>query len=304
MKDTHFEFEVDGKRIPAALTVPSNSPSWCVVLVPGSGPSDIDGNFPEGGMWPGRTNVLRDLATQFGERDVACLRYSRANMTTTDPEKALAFKRFEHRAAVVNELCKIARERSGAASIAIAGHSEGSVVGSMTSVLYPQAKVDAYISLSGPAYRFYDLMLRGAERRAVDGVLQMGPMKMPLALYHKAVMVAREGTAVPEELNELPFGFHKMDPDSQKYLRDYDAVDNREMIAQIGSPVLIVQGGADESVWFENGELLVKSRRKSLFTTDHVFFSDLDHFYKKTGSESVDPRVATAVVDWLRVCRS
>jgi pimeloyl-ACP methyl ester carboxylesterase len=226
-------------------------------------------------------------------------------MTTTDEAKAAAFKRFDHRAKVVAGLCAVASERSGARSIAIAGHSEGSVVGSMVCVLHPEANVTAYISLSGPAYRFYDLMLLGADRRAVNGVMQLGPMKMSLELYRKAVEVARYGTPPPEELNSLPFGFHKMDPDSQEYLRGYDAVDNREMIGKIPTPVLIVQGGADESgVWFENGELLVDCRRASALPTQQAFFSDLDHFYKRPSHESVDPRVATAIVDWLKVCRS
>src|SRR5215471_2525888 len=43
MNETSFEFEVDGKKIPAAITQPDSEVAWCVVLVPGSGPSDIDG---------------------------------------------------------------------------------------------------------------------------------------------------------------------------------------------------------------------------------------------------------------------
>jgi pimeloyl-ACP methyl ester carboxylesterase len=305
MKEELFEFEVDGKRIPTALTRPdAGNPQWCVILVPGSGPSDIDGNLPEGGMWPGRTNVLRDLAMQIAERGVTCIRYSRANTTTVDEERARAFKRFDHRAKVVADICRMARERVPGTRIALAGHSEGSVVGSMTCVLHPDAKVDAYISLSGPAYRFYDLMLRGADRRSVNGVMQLGPMKMSLDLYRKAVEVARYGTPPPEELNSLPFGFHKMDPDSQEYLRGYDAVDNSEMVAQVPCPVLIVQGDADESVWFENGTALADSRRASGFPTSQAFFPELDHFYKGKDETSVDARVASAIVEWLKVCPS
>jgi pimeloyl-ACP methyl ester carboxylesterase len=305
MNETIFDFEVDGKRIPAALTLPDAGTSdWCVILVPGSGPSDIDGNFPEGGMWPGRTNVLRDLARQIAECNVACVRYSRADMITTDEGKAQAFKQFDHRASVVAHLCRIARERTGAKYIGIAGHSEGSVVGSMVCVLHPELQIAAYVSLSGPAYRFYDLMLHGADRRSIDGVMQIGPMKIDVGLYRKAVEVARYGTPPPEELNSLPFGFHKMDPDSQNYLRAYDAVDNREMVAQVPCPVLIVQGGADESVWFENGPMLVEARRQSSSPTNEAFFPDLDHFYKRRGEQSVDARVATAIVEWLKICRS
>lgn len=304
MKETTFQFEIDGKQIPAALTLPdTGNPPWCVALVPGSGPADIDGNYPEGGMWPGRTNVLRDLATQIAEKGLGCARYSRANMITTDEGKARAFKRFAHRATVVAEFCRIVRQRSGGAKIVLAGHSEGSVVGSMVCVQHREANVDAYASLSGPAYRFYDLMLLGADRRSIDGVMQLGPMKMSLDLYRKAIEVARYGTPPPKELDTLPFGFHKMDPDSQQYLREYDAADNRELVAQVPCPSLIVQGGADESVWFENGLELVKARRESPFPTTPAFFDELDHFYKRPGDKSVDSRVTDSIVSWLSVCQ-
>jgi uncharacterized protein len=295
-----FDFEVDGKRIPAAFTTPEGRQiSRCVVLVPGSGPADIDGNYPEGGMWPGRTNVLRDLAQQLAQRGVACFRFSRANVVTVDESKAAAFKRFDHRATVLAAACRVARELAPGARLAVAGHSEGSVVGSMMCANNRDVTVDACISLSGPAYRFYDLMLRGAERRAVDGMMQFGPAKVPMDLYRKAIDVARHGTPPPEELKALPFGFHTMDPDSQRYLREYDAVDNSEMIAKVACPVLIVQGGDDTSVWFENGELLAAARRQSPSATESAFFADLDHFYKKAGTDVVDERVSKAIVDWL-----
>ncbi len=95
-----------------------------------------------------------------------------------------------------------------------------------------------------------------------------------------------------------------MDPDSQQYLRDYDAVDNSEMIAKVNCPVLIVQGGADMSVWFENGELLAAARRQSPSSTESAFFPDLDHFYKKAGTDVVDERVSASIVDWLTRCQN
>jgi fermentation-respiration switch protein FrsA (DUF1100 family) len=144
-------------------------------------------------------------------------------------------------------------------------------------------------------------MLLGAERRSVDGVLQLGPMKMSLDLYRKAIEVARDDLPAPPELDALPFGFHKMDPDSRAYLRGYDAVDNSEVMAQISCPVLIVQGGKDQSgVWFENGEMLAEKCRGA----QTAYFPELDHFYKKEGSTEMDPSVARSIVDWLNVCRS
>jgi alpha-beta hydrolase superfamily lysophospholipase len=306
MSEKRLTFEVDGKRIPAALTIPEDvHPDWCVVLIAGSGPADIDGNYPEGGMWPGRTNVLRDMARHLAANGMACFRYSRTNLETVDEEKAVAFKRFDHRVTVAAEACRTAHELVETDSrIAVAGHSEGSVVGSMLCVQRSDAAVDAYISLSGPAYRFYDLMLRGAERRAVDGVMQLGPMKMSLDLYRKAIEVARFGLPSVPELDVLPFGFHKMDPESQQYLREYDSVDNSETIRNVKCPTLIVQGGADMSVWFENGEVLCAARRSLSVRTDKAFFPELDHFYKVPGASEMDGRVATAIADWLKTCQS
>ena len=40
MNTVQLEFEIDGKRIPAALSAPAGGKAdACVVLVPGSGPS-------------------------------------------------------------------------------------------------------------------------------------------------------------------------------------------------------------------------------------------------------------------------
>jgi pimeloyl-ACP methyl ester carboxylesterase len=304
MKDTRVDFEIDGKRIPAAfMTGDAAASGWCVVLIAGSGPADLDGNYAEGGMWPGKTDVLLQLSQQFAARGVACFRYSRANLETLDEAKAQAFKRFDHRAVVAQAACRIARELSGA-RIAAAGHSEGSVVGSMLCAR-PNSGVDALISLSGPAYRFYDLMLVGADRRAVNGLLHFGPTPIPVDLYKKSVEVARYGRPAPEELKALPFGFHTMDAVSQEYLRGYDAVDNNEVMARANMPVLVVQGGADGSVWAENGERLVEARRKhSSALTDYAFFPELDHFYKKPGQYAVDESVANYIADWLKLCRS
>jgi len=304
MIERMLHFEIDGKRIPAALTTPSDQiPKWSVILIPGSGPSDIDGNYPEGGMWPGRTNVLRDLAHQLADRGAACFRYSRANLETIDGEKSEVFKRFDHRVRVAAEACRVAGQLTPGTSLAVAGHSEGSVIGSML-CNERDSGVDALISLSGPAFRFYDLMLIGAERRAVDGILNFGPAKIPLDLYRRSIDVARNGMSAPDELKALPFGFHTMDSESRQYLQGYDSVDNRELIAKVRCPVLIVQGGADTSgVWPENGELLAAAREASSMPASKAFFSDLDHFYKKEGCSVVDDRVAAAIVDWLSVCR-
>jgi pimeloyl-ACP methyl ester carboxylesterase len=100
--------------------------------------------------------------------------------------------------------------------------------------------------------------------------------------------------------------------ESRNYMRDYDAIDPCEEIAKVACPVLIVQGGLDQSgVIADNGERLYQARYAAhADATGKAFFPDLQHFYKRarpemTSYESMqldgetDERVSNAISAWL-----
>jgi len=61
-----------------------------------------------------------------------------------------------------------------------------------------------------------------------------------------------------------------MDEASKRYLREYDEVDSRQLVAEVPCPVLIVQGGNDTSVFPDNAEMLWEARKKSPDPTERT----------------------------------
>ncbi len=71
--------------------------------------------------------------------------------------------------------------------------------------------------------------------------------------------------------------------EGRQYMRDYDAIDPCIEITKVSCPVLVVQGGMDESgVHADNGERLYQARHTiHPQTTQLAFFPELQHFYKR-----------------------
>ena len=308
--EERFTFEAGGRAVQTALTMPKGeAPEWGVVILPGSGPSDVDGNYPDDPMWPGKSHVYADLGRQLAAQGIAVLRFGRGDSVTVDEAKAAGSRRFGERTNVAATAVTTLRERvPGLKKVAVAGHSEGSVVGSLLLTERADLGVRAFVSLSGPGWRFFDLMLRQAKTYAKKGVLEFGPHKIPVGLYELSVRVVRNAEPVPEELKDIAVGFHRMPEDVKQYLRDYDAVDNSALFARVQCPILIVHGGLDGSVFPDNADKLMEARCASPYPTDRADFPDLDHMYKKTepgnpfaklDRQDVDEEVSLRIADWL-----
>jgi hypothetical protein len=175
-----------------------------------------------------------------------------------------------------------------------------------------ETKIDAYISLSAPALRMFDLMRQQTAATVKDGVASFGPMRYSFAAYEQAMAFVREGKPVPADLLKQlpPMGVWAMDIASKQYLRDYDEIDSRHLIAALACPVLIVQGKDDTSVSPDNADILFEARQGNAWPTDIAVFPGLQHFYKKVpagldpmaafglDTES-DPAVAAAISAWI-----
>jgi pimeloyl-ACP methyl ester carboxylesterase len=309
--------EAEGLRLPAKLTGPvEGKPRWGVVIIPGSMASDVDGNYPETHSNP---HMYADLAHQLAARGHTVLRYAKEGAGTgsvvLDEAASLAHPIFSKQqyiaAAAAQKLRELAPEIAG---LALAGHSEGSVHG-MVVAQWPQVRPDAFISLSGPGTRYFDLFFGWADSQPGDSI-SLGPVKMLKTTYKKIFEVLRTGEELPGEIANDPsyansFGRMGNDPRGKQYMRDYDAVDPAQEIARVPCPVLIVQGGLDASaVQSSNADKLLAARQAVDPAARLAFFPDLQHFYKRTTpdaspmeslgiSAESDPAVAGAVSDWL-----
>jgi len=315
--DRALTLTANGQTIPAIVSRPeSGTVRWGIVLVPGSFPNDVDGNYSPalGSPFSAKPHMYKDLARQLAARGCAVLRYARGGATTVDAAEAAAHRHFADRTIVVAEAVRALRAAvPGLVHCALAGHSEGGPVALLYQSEHGDAPIDAYVSLSAPARRIFDVMLQQVEASVQDGYWNFGAMRYPFADYQRALDLIRKGEAVPYALKKTlpPFGVHTMDAASQDYLRDYDRVDSLALLASVAHPVLIVQGGSDTSVLPDNAGLLLAARKGSPASTETAIFPDLQHFYKKCPpgldpslafaleTES-DPAVAEAIAAWLR----
>ncbi len=328
-REEHFMLEAEGYQLPGALTLPEGQDvRWGVVLIPGSMGSDVDGNYPEMHMSP---HMYADLARQLAGHGHAVLRYAKHGPGTgavvVNEKQAKAHRVFSRQQyiaeAAIRKLRKMAPQIRG---LAVVGHSEGSVHGMVISQR-PDVGVDAFISLSGPSFRSMDLFIHKARAMAKEQgeIIDFGAFKVNAANYIRVFELMRAGEPLTEEIKADPtmeFFVKNWDSDSpqaqegRQYMRDYDAVDPCIEIAKIPCPVLVVQGGMDESgVRADNGERLYQARHAvHPGTTRLAFFPDLQHFYKRarpgiTSQESMaldgetDARVSEAV-SYLLLCQS
>lgn len=324
-REERFLLEAEGYQFPAVLTLPEGQRvRWSVVLVPGSMGNDVDGNYPEMHMNP---HMYADLARQLAARGHAVLRYAKhgPGTGTVVVDEALAkvhriFPRQQYVAeAAVRKLREMVPQAKG---LAVAGHSEGSVHG-MAISQRRDLGVDAFISLSGPALRYIDLFIHKAREMAKEQgeIIDFGAFKVNAANYIRVFELMRAREPLTEEIKADPtmeFFVKNWDSDNpqaqegQQYMRDYDAVDPCIEITKVPCPVLVVQGGMDESgVHADNGERLYQARYAvHPETTRLAFFPDLQHFYKRarpgiTSQESMaldgetDTRVSEAISAWL-----
>ena len=225
-KEERFTLEAEGTLLPAALTLPeSGEVKWGIVLVPGSMSNDVDGNYPGTPMNP---HTYADLARQLAQHGHAVLRYAKAGPGTgsikIDEEKANAHPVFARQQYIATEACKKIRELvPQMRGLALAGHSEGAVHG-LILAQRPDLGIDAYISLSGPAYRYMDLFIETARQMSAEQgeIIDFGAFKVNAANYIRTFELMREGKPLTGKIKADPtmkFFVDNWDSDSPRAAR-------------------------------------------------------------------------------------
>jgi uncharacterized protein len=212
------------------LTLAPHLPSPVVLIVAGSGPTDRDGNSGEAI----RTDAYKLLAQALAARGISSVRYdkrgvgaSAAAMTT---ESNLRFDTYVQDAAAWLTLLRADKRFT---KIALAGHSEGSLVGMLALQTAPG---DAFASLDG------------AGRPAPAVLREQLVTKLPPSLYAQAdaaISRLQAGELAPDAPADLAALFR---PSIQPYLISWFKYDPAVEIGKLKVPIVIVQGTADVQV--------------------------------------------------------
>ena len=230
--ETPITLDTPTGQLAGTLELPAGADKPRVaLLIAGSGPTDRDGNSS---MIPGRNDSLKLLAAGLAEAGIATVRYDKRGIggshAAGSAESALRFEMFVDDAAAW-----IARLKADPrfASVAVIGHSEGSLIGMLAA---RQADAAAFVSIAGIADGASTLM-----RKQLEG-------KLPPELEKESerILVSLESGAIVDPVPPALATLFR--PSVQPYLISWFKYVPAQRIAELTMPVLVVQGNTDIQV--------------------------------------------------------
>ncbi|MEO7814815.1 MAG: alpha/beta fold hydrolase [Sphingomicrobium sp.] len=246
-----------------------------IVIIPGSGPTDRDGNNPLGVT----ASNLRLLAEGLAGRGISTVRIdkrgmfgSKAAIANGNDVTIAAY------AADAHAWAKAARTATGAKCVWLLGHSEGSLV----ALAAGQDRTDlcGIISVSGMGRRAADVMREQ---------FRANPGNAPILAPALAMLDSLErGKRVDSKT--LPAVLRGYFPDSvQPYLMNMMAQDPAKLAGSLKLPLLIVQGDRDLQVKVADANALAAAQLKAKL----VIVPTVNHVLKVVASDTPAANAAT-----------
>jgi hypothetical protein len=258
------------------VLVPPNATGRSIVLIiPGSGPTDRDGNNPLGV----KASTYRLLAQGLATKGIASVRIDKRGLFTSasaapDPN-AVTIRDY---AADVQVWIEQIRMRTGANDIWLLGHSEGGLVA--------LAAAQATSKIGGL------LLLATAGRRLGDVLrtqLRANPANKPILAEAIAAIDALEARQRIDASTLNPALMPLFRPQIQGFLIDALSYDPAELLAATSVPVLIVQGTHDLQVSEEDG----RRRANARAGTKLVLLPEVNHVLKHVRGADRTTNLAT-----------
>ncbi|MBF0640728.1 alpha/beta fold hydrolase [Pseudomonas protegens] len=227
-----------GELYGSLLLPKSEQPVPVVLIISGSGPTDRDGNNPDGG----RNDSLKRLAWVLAKHNIASVRYDKrgvaASLAATPEERNLTLDAYVADAVAWGNKLK-ADPRLG--QLIVLGHSEGALIATLAA---PQLNAAGVISISGTA-------------RPVDQILrQQLSYRLPPALMlrsNELLDSLKAGKVDPDVPPALQVIFR---PSVQPYLITLFREDPAAAFARLKMPALIIQGSNDIQVSVDDARVL------------------------------------------------
>jgi pimeloyl-ACP methyl ester carboxylesterase len=236
-KDEVVSLETPTGTLQATLWVPEGSQESPVVLIiPGSGPTDRDGN---NAMMS--NNSLRLLSEGLYENGIASLRFDKRGVG--ESASAMAREedlRFETYIKDVEDWAGFLKKDSRFNQLVVLGHSEGSLIGMVAA---RNTGADKFISVAGVGRPAAEIIREQLEAQPA-GIKEMTD----------PILDALESGRAIDSVSPMLFSLFR--PSVQPYLISWFRYDPRKEIALLKCPVLILQGTTDIQVKVADAEQL------------------------------------------------
>lgn len=276
-----------GSLIPAT----GGKPGPMVLILPGSGPVDRDGNAP--GM---DTDNLKLLARGLADLGISSLRIDKRGVG----ESYAAGPRIEDLrfGTYVDDAVQwlaFLRGRSDVSKLFVLGHSEGALVGTLAA---KKTSVDGLILLEGAGKPIAEVLERQLASAGVSQKLQRISKEITERL--------ERGVPVPNVPVELAALYQ---PRVQGYLMSWMPLDPAAELSTVACAVLIVQGSTDLQVFLDDAHQL----SAALPAARLVVIEGMNHILKKASEDRaqnfatyensflpLDPQLIPVLADFVR----
>lgn len=232
-----------------------------VILIPGSGIPDRNGNQPGAS-----NNSLKFLSEGLASKDIAVFAYDKRAIAQLKAgnisEKDVTF---DDVIADVKQIIQYFKSKKEFNKIIISGHSEGSLVGMIAS----KGNADGYVSIAGAG-------------RPIDEILEEQVVKQAPFLkteLRKNLDILKSGQTFKLENKMLSSLFRES---VQPYLISWFKYDPRVEIKKLQIPVLIINGTKDLQVPESDAKLLHEAYPKS----ELVIIENMNHVFKEIKEDS------------------
>jgi len=229
------------------LAAPDGGPKAPVaIVIPGSGPTDRDGNNPLGVT----AGMYRLLAEALAAKGVSTIRIDKRGMFGSSAAAADADNvRMTDLADDVRAWGQEAQRRSSARCAWLIGHSEGSLV--------------ALITAQQPEGICGLILVAGAGRKMGDILreqLKANPANAPLLAQALAALTELEAGRHVDVSSMHPALAALFRPSVQGFLIDQMSYDPAQLLARYAGPVLVLQGTTDLQVSMHDAQRLAGAR--------------------------------------------
>lgn len=257
------------------LSMPAGKPRAVVVIVPGSGPTDRDGNNPLGVS----AAPYRLLAEGLGEAKVATVRFDKRGMFASraaiaDPN-AVTIGEY---AADVRAWARAARAKAGLPCAWILGHSEGGLV-ALAAAQQPEG--------------ICGLVLVSSLGRPLGAVLRdqlrANPANAPVLDQALAALASVEDGRRVDVSGMNPGLLPLFAPQVQGFLIDFLRYDPPKLAAATRVPMLVVQGDRDLQVGLADAKALAAANPRAKL----VVIAGANHVLKQVASAERSANFAT-----------
>jgi uncharacterized protein len=255
------------------LLSPDSARGPVILIIPGSGPTDRDGNSPAGIL----AASYRLLAEGLAAHGVTSVRIDKRGMfgsTAAADANAVTIPDY---VADVQAWTRVIRQRTKATCIWLLGHSEGGLV-AMAAAKNPD--VCGLLLVAAPGRPMGEILREQLKANAANA---------PLLSEALPAIDALEAGRRVDTTSMNPALLRLFRPAVQGFLISAFSYDPRQLLAGYGKPVLILQGQRDLQVREADAQALKLANPKATL----VVLPDVNHVLKSVALDDVGANIAT-----------